>query len=388
MVDSHRRARSLVRTDLCTEAQSPATTRRAHGSAVRVLFDDRRGVYVPFTGIGMVATLLYEALRHEPAVELVPVSSLGLKGADSGLTGPTVVRKLYIDQVALPLRARRKVDVYHALYHEASPLLLRPLVVNIYDFSILTSAASYSSKQRAYYGGLLRLLARRAHTVVVSSEWTAREMDAWCGRLRVRVVPCPLDPMYFEPVVASAVESTLTALELVGSEYVLYSGGLHARKSLAVLFEGVARAQTWGAFNGPLVLTGAPEATAQSLAVRSGCETRFTGVLPRPMIRDLYAGCAAVVSASVNEGFGYSAAEGAAMGRPVVCPDRGALAETAGSAAMTFRAEDARGLAGALGEAAHGGRNAALMQARAEARRFAPAKIAKEMIGCYQEAAS
>jgi glycosyltransferase involved in cell wall biosynthesis len=93
------------------------------------------------------------------------------------------------------------------------------------------------------------------------------------------------------------------------------------------------------------------------------------------------------VSASSQEGFGYPAAEAAMVGKPIVCPDRGSLLETAGNVGIPFQAGNSAALAdailGALQPDDRAKRAWSDERARA-ASRFSLASAANDLLSCYE----
>jgi glycosyltransferase involved in cell wall biosynthesis len=352
---------------------------------MRVFFDDRRGVYAPHTGIGRYAALCLEGLRADPRV--TPVSAAARLGrfGESGIAESARIGKLVADQVGMAVRGGG-VDIHHAVWQETSPLLRVPLVLTIHDLSMQTSSDTYSRFQRAYYGNLLKLLVRRAQVILTPSEATAADIDSWFPGATVQVAANPIDPIFL----GDPAPNFLSGSSGLPRPYLLYTGGLHARKDLKTLLRGTAIAQKSGEFEGSLVVTGpAANPDFEELASSLGCNLTMSGVVDTAMLRDLYLNAAAVVTASFNEGFGYSAAEGIACGKAVACPDRGATAETARSAGVTFEAGNAEDLAGAIGRAAAPGSELARNVAREQRtirERFSIRRAAEDVIRGYETA--
>jgi glycosyltransferase involved in cell wall biosynthesis len=352
--------------------------------AVRVFFDDRRGAYAPHTGIGRYAALCAQGLEGHPDVTLVRASdTLGRLGKQ-GIVEPAWVGKLLADQVAMPLGGRG-VDVHHAVWQETSPLIRTPLVLTIHDLSMQTSTSTYSRFQRAYYGSLLKLLTRKARVVTVPSESTAADVAAFFPTVSPRIAANPIDPIFLDE--GRAPVEDVDSLE---APYLLYTGGQHARKDLSTLLRGTAAVQRSGEFEGSLVVTGPNHGEGFVKRAESfGCRVTMTGAVDMERLRDLYRGATAVVSASFSEGFGYSAAEAIACGKPIVCPDRGATPETARAAAVTFEAGNPDDLARAISDAvADDGSLRARVAAEREAikDRFSVERAAQDLQDCYKAA--
>jgi glycosyltransferase involved in cell wall biosynthesis len=72
------------------------------------------------------------------------------------------------------------------------------------------------------------------------------------------------------------------------------------------------------------------------------------GYLPAPEVPLLYAGAAALVYPSLQEGFGYPPLEAMAMGCPVITSNTSSLPEVAGQAALSVSPTNAAAVSGAL----------------------------------------
>jgi glycosyltransferase involved in cell wall biosynthesis len=107
-------------------------------------------------------------------------------------------------------------------------------------------------------------------------------------------------------------------------------------------------------------------------------------------LEGLYAVAAAFVLPSLHEGFGLPVLEAMARGVPVACSARGALAEVAGDAALTFDPMSEPAIAAAIerliGDPAEAAR---LREAgRARAATFSWEAAARGTLDCYARALS
>jgi glycosyltransferase involved in cell wall biosynthesis len=353
-----------------------------------VFFDDRRAVHAAHTGIGTYARLLLHGLAKRDDVELIRATSTTIAGRRV-VRSTSQAARLLGDQAVLPF-ASRNTQIYHAVWHEGSPLLRTPLVLSVHDLDIVSSSSRYSRLQRLYYGGLLSPLIHRARVVMVPSRFTADELARWRPGARIVVVPYAVDPVFFSGRSADAAH-VLAQRGLKAGSYALYTGGVHARKALPTLFAGVARFQRRMNDVPTLAVTGPAGEEARGQANRAGCRTVFTGVLDVQELHALYSEAALVVSASVNEGFGYTAAEALATGCPLVCPDAGALPETGGSWSLKFPAGDIDALATTMEQAVRtaSGQAGRLAEAQQDARnRFSVDRAAEAAVRCYHAALS
>jgi glycosyltransferase involved in cell wall biosynthesis len=75
---------------------------------------------------------------------------------------------------------------------------------------------------------------------------------------------------------------------------------------------------------------------------------RVTGFVDEKTKVAIYRGAAVVVQVSRYEGFGLTALEAMACGKPVVVSDRSSLPEVVGPAGFAIDPDDIRGIAGAI----------------------------------------
>jgi glycosyltransferase involved in cell wall biosynthesis len=126
---------------------------------------------------------------------------------------------------------------------------------------------------------------------------------------------------------------------LTPGAYYLYCGLAEPRKNLPRLIEAWRASGT----ERPLVLAGPDH---RAIAPAPGVL-----VLPfqeRARLIDLIRGARALLFPSLAEGFGLPVAEAMALGTPVLTAHRGALAETAGGAALLVDPEDGAAIAGGI----------------------------------------
>ncbi len=126
---------------------------------------------------------------------------------------------------------------------------------------------------------------------------------------------------------------------LAAGTYYLFCGMIEERKNLARIVAG------WRASGSvrPLVIAGPDGDAGVDLA-----GTIRLGYLPRRELLDLIAGARALVFPTLEEGFGLPVIEAMALGTPVITSDRGALAETAGGAALGVDPYDTAAIAAAV----------------------------------------
>ncbi len=170
--------------------------------------------------------------------------------------------------------------------------------------------------------------------------------------------------------------------------YLLVVGAIEPRKNIARILaayraSGVALPLI---FAGPDGWQGAPLAEAIARTPRAA---RVVG-LDRAALLALIAGARALLMPSLAEGFGLPVAEAITLGIPVLTAHDGALAETAGAAALAVDPGDVSALAQGIARiASDEALRATLVRAAAiEAVRFAPAAFARRLEAFYDEVAS
>lgn len=223
---------------------------------------------------------------------------------------------------------------------------------------------------------------RHAARIVTVSEAARADIVAATG--------CPADRIVnlLQPVdLPSGGDGALPA-GLVRGGYLLVVGAIDPRKNIARILaayraSGVAL---------PLVLAGPDGWGSAALSHAIGATpgvVRIAG-LERAALLALIAGARALLMPSLAEGFGLPVAEAIMLGTPVLTSHRGALAETAGAAALRVDPHDVADIARAMVRIAGDEtvRSALVAAALLEAPRFAPAGFTRRLAALYDEVAS
>lgn len=253
------------------------------------------------------------------------------------------------------------------IMHWSYPVPLRVVgwrnLYTVHDVIPLTHP-TLSPIQPLRHRRLLGRIAARADAIVAVSAAAAAEIAATLGLAAGRVADCS------QPVaVADPGDAPLPA-GLEAGRYLLVCGTVEPRKNIARI---VAAYRTSGVAM-PLVIAGPDgwrgDTTAAQLAgtpgvVRLPWQHRATMVT-------LLARARALVMPSLAEGFGLPVAEAMALGTPVVTSGTGALAETAGGAALLVNPLDTAAIAVQIARVA---RDDALCRALAHAGRVQAARF-------------
>ncbi|QJU57611.1 glycosyltransferase family 4 protein [Sphingomonas sp. AP4-R1] len=131
---------------------------------------------------------------------------------------------------------------------------------------------------------------------------------------------------------------------LLPRDYLLCCGTVEPRKNISRLIEA------WRSSGAdlPLVLAGPAGWRSGPILAAAKGDVIHLDYLARETLLSLVASARALVMPSLTEGFGLPVAEAMMLGTPVVTSAEGALAETAGGAALTVSPQNTTALAAAL----------------------------------------
>jgi glycosyltransferase involved in cell wall biosynthesis len=315
-------------------------------------------------GLETYARELMLALHREaPDVELVPFVGREAAAADGPwheVGRPVVVpvdarrRVEWVrgEQQLLPPRARRAgIDVLHSLSNTGPGWGRTPRVTTVHDLIYLHEASAHFGLNALGMRVLVPLAAKRSRRVIAVSETTGRDLRERLGLPadRVDVIPNGVGHEAREPALP---EPDVRALLDAGDRPVVLSAvAKRPHKNLPRLLDALALLP---APRPLLVLPGYPtpheeelRAQAERLGLRD--DVRFLGWVDGATLEGLYAVASVFAFPSLHEGFGLPVLEAMARNVPVVCSHRGALAEVAGDAALTFDPLSPPAIAGALG---------------------------------------
>lgn len=202
-----------------------------------------------------------------------------------------------------------------------------------------------------YFVALNRFLTARAERVVTVSHTSADELQHLLALPpdRIDVVPGGVDTTVFRPRPAIEVDALRRRIGLSGP-YLVFVGLAHPNKRLDWLVEQLLSVRERIPATARLVAVGGHAESSDSLRRLLG-RTGATDIVVFPgWVRDdqlaaLYSGAAALVSASMSEGYGLPVQEALSCGCEVIAADIPATRETAGSATHRFPPTSGRALA-------------------------------------------
>ena len=239
--------------------------------------------------------------------------------------------------------AAGQFDVVHATTPLLVPSRAGLRVCTIYDLDFLQHPDRTWGEMRRDFPSRVRDHVRRADLVVTISEHSSRQIQTCLDVPPERIVVCP-------PGVPAWAQKCSTAPREPGRGYLLFVGTLEPRKNIVGLLDAYEKLVAAVPAAPKLVLAGgATEAAgpwiqrAQSGPLRGRVDIRgYVRDTERPA---LYAGAAALVLPSFEEGFGLPALEAMALGVPVIASTRGALPEVIGKAGLLADPGDAEAFA-------------------------------------------
>jgi glycosyltransferase involved in cell wall biosynthesis len=264
-------------------------------------------------------------------------------------------------------------------------------IVTIHDAFAFVYPETHNRLDNWRYHVMLTRAARRADLVLTDSEHSCRDLKRYLAvpDANIRLIRCGLDPR-FQAVADSPARRAILARYGITSPYLLYVGGINARKNIARLFE--AFAEVYQRHPGlKLVIggkrqwqTGAIDEAFERLALHD--HVHFTGYLDDADLPALYSAAEVFVFPSLYEGFGLPPLEALACGTPVVTSNASSLPEVVGDAALTVDPYAVGDLAAAIERALTDRTLRAVLRERGllRAEQFTWQRAARDLFKVYQ----
>ncbi|MBI2438252.1 MAG: glycosyltransferase family 4 protein [Lentisphaerae bacterium] len=242
------------------------------------------------------------------------------------------------------------------------------------------------------YRWLMREVAARANLILTDSQSARADVLRYLRAPPQRVLAIPLGVLKkFQPLKRADWAPGGGGAE----KTILWVGRADPYKNLVGLIEAFAALLKQYRLSVELHLVGPrdqryPE--AQRSAVRLGISdaVKFLGYLPDDRLVSEYQQADLFVQPSWYEGFGLPVLEAFACGVPVICSNKGALPEVAGSAALTVQPQDTLGLTEAMRRLLTDFRLARDLAERGvqQAQKYTWEATARQTLAAYEQAAS
>lgn len=243
---------------------------------------------------------------------------------------PAALRKLWWEQVTMPVWARRlRADVLWTPYWAAPWWQPIPVVVTVHDLIPLLLPEYRGGPLQRAYTTLVAATARRAARVITVSEASARDVVACLSIPSTRITPIHHGPNQpdAEPAASAQCDALRVRLRLP-ERFFLYLGGFDTRKNVEALLRGYRRyLEQGGDPTVKFVMAGklpetdsafAPDPRRIAAALDLGDQVHFCGWIAEADKPALYALATAYIFPSRYEGFGMTVLEAMQAGTPVV----------------------------------------------------------------------
>lgn len=286
-------------------------------------------------GTGVYVQRLLSGFRREEFKWIVPL----------GVGGKALPTRLFQEYGSIPLKAARMgFSAFHLPSFAGGVPIGVKLIVTVHDLAFLAEPAWFPPLKRMYYRLFFPAVARKAHKIIVDSDFTGAEAVRLLG-----VSPEKVRRVYLSHGSPDGNHLPEFRREWgIHGDYAVCVCTMEPRKNIASLLDA------WRIVIGlrpdaRLVLAGRWGWGTSTLrdALRSRKGVIWTGSLSRSMLTAAIAGARLLVYPSVYEGFGLPPLEAASLGVPSVLGPAGALREIYRGVAR-FSGGDPGSLAAAL----------------------------------------
>jgi glycosyltransferase involved in cell wall biosynthesis len=263
-----------------------------------------------------------------------------------------------------PSLIRKRGDVFHIVDHAYSHLVCclpaSRTVVTCHDLMLLKLARNGFGPSSAPPAIASRLLSfslrflKRAAIVIADSQATADDIVKYLkiSRERIRVVHLGIDKAFRPSSGSDERVSARGRWDFDGQQVLLHVGNNWFYKNLEGIIRALAVLRAGSRQGGPVLVKVGKGLTVEQrrLALELGVAGRIreVGILSDEELADIYRAADVLVFPSLWEGFGWPPLEAMASGTPVVCSDRGSLAEVVGDAAVIVNPQEPEAIADAV----------------------------------------
>jgi glycosyltransferase involved in cell wall biosynthesis len=265
-------------------------------------------------------------------------------------------------------------------------------IVTLHDAFAYVYPETHNRLDNWRYRSMLPRALRNADMVLTDSDHSRRDLKRYLALpdANLQVIPLGVD-LWFQPLADGEVRRAVLSRYGITRPYLLYLGGINARKNITQLFTAYARIRER---HPDLLLvvggkrqwrTGEIDAAFRRLDLAS--HVHFTGYVADGDLPALYSAAELFVFPSLYEGFGLPPLEAMACGTPVVTSNVSSLPEAVGDAALTVDPYDVGELVLAIDRLLTDEMLRADLRRRGleRASRFTWARTARETLAIYEQ---
>lgn len=283
-----------------------------------------------------------------------------------------------------------EAEVFHATEHLLLPLCSVPAVLTVHDLVYHLFPSYHKRLNYWYLNAAMPLYVRRANAVIAVSESTKRDLIRVYGVAdsKISVVYEAASPA-FRPAAPEQIAETKARYGLP-DRYLLTLGTIEPRKNLIRLVSALQALRRKDR-ELSLVIVGSTGWLYQDFfeqleKLDDPRAVLLSGYVPDADLPAVISGAAALVLASLYEGFGLPIVEAMACGTPVICSNTSSLPELGGNAAKYFDPQDTQNMTDVIASVLEDADLRAEMRQRglAQAARFSWQRTAAETLAVYE----
>ena len=246
------------------------------------------------------------------------------------------------------------VDLIHASDHHIPKVRGVPVIATVMDVIPLIHPEWIKQNLTSLKSWLFSRSVRQADHIITISEHSKQDLVTHLGIAaeNISVTSLGVDPVYFERVPVATRDEILKKYGLEPG-FFLFVGTLQPRKNLPKVLEAFKALPMEVRKRHPLIIVGRDGWANQDLIpqlqqLEQQGEGRWLSYLPQSEVFALLQSAAALVFASLYEGFGLPVIEAFAAQCPVIASDTTSLPEVTGNAAWSVDPLDAESISAAM----------------------------------------
>jgi len=256
------------------------------------------------------------------------------------------------EQIKLPLVIKRvSPDVYFCPTFITPVVQTCPTVIAIHDLMHVIFSRHYSWVHRIYYGWWLRLAAKKAKSIITTSESSKQDLIRYYGlsSQKISVIHDGVEPKFRLINDKKQIDSFKSKHKLP-EHFILYVGARKINKNIDGILAAYALYSQKNAKQLPLVLTGEMDKKLSKLVKKYGISEKVicVGAITDAELPLLYNSAALFLSPSLYEGFGLPHLEAMACGIPVIASNVSSLPEIMGEGGLLVDPKNSNAIARAI----------------------------------------